>query len=54
MVVKGNAQVLDEELNLLWLGFLGMVFYMPLAFQINLINNKCYIQYTYAIFLTPH
>ena len=49
-VVYGNSQVLDEELNLLWLGFLGMVFYMLLAFHINLIESKCYIQHTYAIF----
>ena len=49
-VVYGNAQVLDEEINLLWLGFLGMVFYVPLAFHINLINSQCYIQHTYAIF----
>ena len=49
--MKGNAQVLDEELNLLWLGFLGMVFYMLLAFHINLINSKCYIQHTYAIYI---
>ena len=49
-VVQGNAQVLDEELNLLWLGFLGMVFDMVLAFHINLIKSKCYIQHTYATF----
>ena len=53
-VMQGNAHVLDEELNLLWLGFLGMVFYRLVAFHINLINNKCYIQHTYAIFFTPH
>ena len=49
-VMQGNAQVLEEELNRLWLGFLGMVFDMPLAFHINLINSKCYIRHTYAIF----
>ena len=48
-VVYGNAQVLNEELNLLWLGFLGMVFDMLLAFHINLIKSKCYIQHTYGI-----
>ena len=51
MVVKGNAQVLDKELNLLWLGFLGMLFDMLLAFHINLIKSRCCIQHTYAIFL---
>ena len=50
-VVKENAQVLDEDLKLLWLCFLGMVFDMLLAFEINLIKSKCYIQHTYAIFL---
>ena len=50
-VVYGNAQVLDEELNLIWLGFLGMVFNTLLAFHINLIKTKCYIQHTYATFL---
>ena len=40
-VVWGNAQVLEEELNLLWLGFLGMVFDMLLAFQIKLTKSKC-------------
>ena len=49
-VMYGNAQVLDEELNLLWLSFLGMVFDMLVAFHINLIKSKCYIQHTYAIF----
>ena len=49
-VVKQNAKVLDKELNLLWLGFLWMVFNMLLAFHINLINRKCCIQHTYAIF----
>ena len=49
-VVYGNAQVLDEELNLVWLGFLGMVFDRLLAFHINLIESKGYIQHTYAIF----
>ena len=49
-VVKQNAKVLDKELNLLWLGFLWMVFNMLLAFHINLIKIKCYIQHTYAIF----
>ena len=47
----GNAQVLDEELNLLLLGFFGMVFHMVLSFHINLINRKCCNQHTYAIFL---
>ena len=51
MVVKGNVQVLDKELNLLWLGFLGMLFDMLLAFHTNLIKSKCCIQHTYAIFL---
>ena len=46
-VMLGNAQVLDEELNLLWPGFLGMVFHMLLAFHINLINSKYCIQYTF-------
>ena len=32
-VIDRNAQVLDEELNLLWPGFLGMVFHMLLAFR---------------------
>ena len=50
-VMYRNVKVFDEELNLLWLGFLGMVFYMLLAFHINLINSKCYIQHTYAFFL---
>ena len=50
-VMYGNAQGLDEELNLLWLGFLGMIFYIIVAFHINLINSKCYIRHTYAIFL---
>ena len=50
-VVWGNAQVLEEELNLLWLGFLGMVFDMLIAFHINLIKSMCYIQHPYAIFL---
>ena len=45
-VVYGNAPVLNEELNLLWLGFLGMIFDMLLAFHINLIESKCYIQHT--------
>ena len=49
-VMLGNAQVLHEELNFLWPGFLGMVFHMLLAFHINLINSKCYIQHTYANF----
>ena len=42
-----NIDVLDEELNLLWPGFLGMVFHMLLAFHINFINSKCCIQNTY-------
>ena len=50
-VMYGNAQVLDEELNLILSGFLGMLFYMLLAFHINLINCKCCIQHTYAFFL---
>ena len=49
-VVYEKTQVLDEELNLLCLGFLGMVFDMLVAFHINLIKSKCYIQHTYAIF----
>ena len=49
-VLEGNATILDEELNLLWLGFLGMVFDMLLTFHINLMKSKCYIQHTYAIF----
>ena len=44
----GNTKVLDEKLNLLCLGFLRMVFHMPLAFHINLINSKCCIQHTYS------
>ena len=44
----GNTKVLDEKLNLLCLGFLRMVFHMPLAFHINLINSKCCIQHTIA------
>ena len=40
-VVYGNAQVLDKEFNLLWVGFLGMLFDMLLAFHINLIKSKC-------------
>ena len=47
----GNAQVLDEELNLRWSGFLGMLFYMLLAFHINLINTKCIIS---IIFFTTN
>ena len=43
--MEGNAQVLDEELNLLWPIFLGMVFHMLLAFKINLIKSKCCIQH---------
>ena len=50
MVVKGNAQVLDKELNLLWLVFFRMVFDMLLSFHINLIKSKSYKQHTYAIF----
>ena len=50
-VMQGNALVLDEELNLLLLDFFGMLFDMLLAFHINLIKSKCYIQHTYAIFL---
>ena len=46
-VIERNAQVLDEELNLVWPGFLGMVFHMLLAFRINFINNNCCIQHTY-------
>ena len=49
-VMLGNAQVLEEELNLLWPSFLGMVFHMLLAFYINLIDSKCCIQYTYVNF----
>ena len=44
--MEGNAQVLDEELNLLWPIFLGMVFHMLLVFHINLINSKYCIQHT--------
>ena len=50
-VMLANAEVLEKELNLLWPGFLGMVFYMLLAFHINLINSKCCTQHTYANFL---
>ena len=46
-VMEGNTKVLDEKLNLLWPGFLRMVFHMLLAFNINLINSKCCIQHTY-------
>ena len=49
-VMQGNARVLDEELNLLLLGFLGMVFHMVLSFHINLNNCKCCLQHIYAIF----
>ena len=42
-VMYENAQVLDEELNLRWSGFLVMIFYILLAFHINLINTKCCI-----------
>ena len=49
-VMLRDAQVLDEELNFLWSGFLGMLFYMLLAFHINLINCKCCIQHTNAFF----
>ena len=49
-VMWGNAQVLDEELNLLCLCFFGMVFHVVLSFHINLTNRKCCIQHTYAIF----
>ena len=54
----GNAQVLDEVLNLLLLGFFGMAFHMVLSYHINLIHRKCCIQHTYDIFflltfLTP-
>ena len=45
-VMYGNAQALDEELNLLWPGFLGMVSHILLAFHINLINSNCCIQDT--------
>ena len=51
-VMLGNGQVLVEELNLLWPGFLEMVFHMLLAFHINLINSKCCIQYPYASFFS--
>ena len=44
--------MLDEELNLLWPGFLGMVFYILIAFHINLTNSKCCTQHTYANFFT--
>ena len=50
-VMYGNAQVLDEKLNLLLLGFFGLVFHMVLSFHINLINRKCCVPHTYAIFL---
>ena len=46
-VMEGNAQVLHEELNLFWSGFLGMVFHMLLAFQINVTSSKCCIQHNY-------
>ena len=46
-VILRNAQVLDKELNLLWPGFLRMVFHMLLTFRINLTNSKCCIQHTY-------
>ena len=49
-VVYGNAQVLEEELNLLLLGFFGMAFHMVLSYHINFINRKCCIQHTYAMF----
>ena len=49
-VMYGNAQVLDEELNLLWLGFLGMLFYILLEFHINLINCKSCIQHKLPFF----
>ena len=49
-VIQGNAQVLDEWLNLLLLGFFRMVFHKVLSFHINLINRKCCIQHAYAIF----
>ena len=51
-VVYGNAHVLDKDLNLLWLGFLGMVIDTLLAFHINLITSKCYMQHAYGIFLS--
>ena len=50
-VMCGNAQVLDEVLNLLLLGFFVMVFHMVLEIHINLINRKVCVQHTYAIFL---
>ena len=46
-VIARNAHVLGEELNLLWPGFLGMVFHMLLACHIYLINSKCCIRHTY-------
>ena len=46
-VMEGSAQVLDQELNLFWTGFLGMVFHMLLAFQINVTSSKCCIQHNY-------
>ena len=45
--MEGSAQVLDQELNLFWTGFLGMVFHMLLAFQINVTSSKCCIQHNY-------
>ena len=46
-VMEGNTKVLNEKLNLLWPGFLRMVFHMLLAFHIILITSKCCIQHTY-------
>ena len=46
-VMEGNTKVLDEKLNLLWPGLLKMLLHMLLAFHINSINSKCYIQHTY-------
>ena len=40
-VMEGNTKVLDEKLNLLWPGFLRMVFHMLLTFHIILITSKC-------------
>ena len=47
--MERNALALDEELNLLWYGFLGMLFYMLLAFHINLIDTTCSISINFFI-----
>ena len=49
-VMQENAEDLDKELNLIWPGFLGMIFEMLLEFQVVLIDSKCCIHCSYSNF----